>query len=953
MEDVFKHSLLTNILVREVPVGIIITDISGQICDANIEACRILERDRETLIKTNVVDFTHPDDLKNTHQIIGQVASGNINKADLVKRYILPDGNIIWGRVIVRSLKEPITGERYLAATIENVTSKRLLEEQSDRDQYKLEQARKVAISLMRDTERQKVRAEESFIQLNASMEELRKLNAAVEQSRVSVFITDKNGTIEYVNSFASELCGYSANELIGNNPRILKSGVQSDQFYSDLWSCINGGNVWRGEICNRKKDQSLYWEQVSISPVRNEKGSVTNFVSVKEDITEQRELREALVIAKDQAEAATRAKSAFLAMMSHEIRTPMNGVVGMIDLLTQTKLSGEQARLAGIAKGSSLSLLQIINDILDFSKIEAGHMTLEFLPVAWPGLIEGVAEVLSAQLSQQKLKLYCLVSTNVPSWGYGDPVRLRQVLINLIGNAIKFTKTTQSLQGEICVRIKCEMFEGKSQVFVEIEDNGIGMNSHQLENLFKPFTQADNSIHRQFGGTGLGLSICVQMIELMEGDIGCTSEEGIGSKFWFRVPFEKSEAPEGELAEIELSGCNILLLSGDVIINDYLRSDFTARGADVICSSDLNNCVDIAFAEKIDLVLLDDSWTKQQKSACRKAFSDDKKLKPCRFVILTSDSEQSADTLYPDSILVNSNPFRPSEVRFALAIALGRASPDDNFEEVTNDSINLPSLDVAEASRKLILIVEDNLVNQEIIEHQLNILGYVAEVANNGIEALAHMQLRRFGLVLSDCHMPEMDGFELTRAIREIEHKGKSKVPVIAITANALQGESSRCLAAGMDDYISKPIDLKKLKQLLCRWLPQSKQTVEQDLKSTQDANNNAKNNQVLDLQLLVSVLGDDIQTQQKILHKFIVRTGPDIACLISSAETEDWTNMNALGHKIKSSALSIGAVVLSDICTAFEKSGEATEVTEIEELSRYLKAEFDRVTEHIKNHY
>ncbi|WED20795.1 response regulator [Vibrio sp. JC009] len=771
---------------------------------------------------------------------------------------------------------------------------------------------------------------------------ELRNLQAAVEQSRTSIFTTDLDGYIQYANQSTAEVSGYPMLEIIGERPSLFKSGEHQNEFYAELWQTISSGNVWRGELCNKKKNGELYWVLAVISPVRGTEGAFTRYVAIEEDVTEQRKLREQLIKAKEQAESANKAKSSFLAMMSHEIRTPMNGVVGIIDLLNQTNLDREQVRLAHIAKMSSMSLLNIINDILDFSKIEAGRMKLESIPVAWRSVIDGAAEMVSGELKSRDLRLYCLVDPAVPERVHGDQERLRQLLLNLLSNAIKFTESTGEKEGVIVIRLNFKA-DSLRQLVLEVEDNGIGISPEQLKTLFQPFVQADSSTHRRYGGTGLGLSICVRLIGMMGGEISCVSEEGSGSRFIVNLPCEQvAYLPDTELL---LDGCNLLLDSTDLNLKDFLADDLSALGARVIFADDLPENVEDP-EQAIELVLITDYRSTDEKIVLVKKYQT--RYPASRCVVLASAAEQMDKEKFPACVLVDANPFRPEELHKALAIATGRiASATEKEKLLIDPTRTIPEISQAESEGCLILIAEDNLVNQEVIKRQLNFLGYAAEVADDGEMALEMMKKRHYGLLLTDCHMPRIDGFQLTAAIRERELHGASRTPIVAITANAMQGEAERCLLAGMDGYLAKPVELAKLKESIDRWLPIEKCCTLSGC--TEPEKPSESKSDIIDFELLARFLGDDKETQHYFLNKFANDSKDTFEAAKSAAEEEDMVKVVQLMHKLKSSSKAVGAENLSGLCLQLELVAKSRDVGKAAILTGDVLDEFSRVCSYV----
>jgi PAS domain S-box-containing protein len=651
-------------------------------------------------------------------------------------------------------------------------------------------------------------------------------LSRAIEQSPVTIVITDINGTIEYVNPHFTKLTGFTAEEAIGQNPRILKSGRTPPDVYTDLWETIVSGETWEGDVVNKSKDGSLFWEHTSISALRNDKGVITHFLAIKEDITEKKHILEQLTIAKEQAEMANRAKSSFLATMSHEIRTPMNGVIGMTGLLLETELTGKQREFAEIVRKSGESLLSLINDILDFSKIEAGKLDLEILDFDLRVTLEDAAELLAVRAADAGLELVIRVDPAVPLYLRGDPGRLRQIISNLVGNAIKFTQ-----KGEIVISAA---LQSQKDNFVTIHfgilDTGIGIPESRLAAIFEPFTQADGSTTRKYGGSGLGLAICSQLIELMGGEIGVISEEGKGSTFWFTARFEKQSVQESRgqdsTAHINLAGVRILIVDDNATNQMLMTTLLSSWGCrfETAADGETGFAHLLAAAKSHDpyqIALLDHEMPGMDGQELGRRIKAEPLLESTLMVMVTSLG-QRGDAAALEKIgfagyLVK--PVRQSQLRECLGLVLGRARKTSDARGIITRHV------VAEKARHgiRVLLAEDNVINQKVAQHMLNALGYRVDVVANGWEAVRALEMINYDLVFMDCMMPDMDGFEATAMIRDAGSKvNNHDVPIIAMTANVMTGDRERCIEAGMDDYLAKPVKKDELRLVIEHWFPQ-----------------------------------------------------------------------------------------------------------------------------------
>ncbi len=777
------------------------------------------------------------------------------------------------------------------------------------------------------------------------------KFHQVVENWPNGVLLVDRAGRIVLVNTETEKMFGYQKDELLSHPIEILiPSRFREQQSEHSLNFSIKTRSEMAGAVRDLywlRKEGSEFPIEIGLTPLKTEAGRQV-LVSVI-DISERKRGEDGLRIARDQAQAASAFKSQFVANVSHEIRTPMNAIIGMCNLLMRTSLNDIQRQYGQSIKEAGHALLNIVNDILDLSKIEANKLELEIVDFDLVQVVESTCNLLRSDARGKEISLVSFIEPKMPALLRGDPERLRQVLMNFLNNAIKF-----SAQNEVVVRATVANDEGNTvQILFSVEDKGIGLSDADCQKLFQPFVQTDAGIGRKYGGTGLGLSICKSLVTLMGGKIGVSSTPGSGSTFWCKVPFEKRSLSPVIAINDALESVRILIVDDQPGAREILHKYVISWGMRNGVASSSTEALDMlrqahSDGNSFNLAIIDLVMPGKNGVELAQEILQDPTIDTVKLILLTGFDEPGLGKQVIDMGFRGylTKPVRQSQLLDCIT----------NVLYGTTSASRVPVVDFGEISiseilgrNELILIVEDHPVNQKVISMYLSDMGFKSHISNNGLEALEALSLNQYGLLLMDCQMPELDGFAATKIIRQKEALTGSRIPIIAMTANAMAGDREKCIAAGMDDYISKPIDQAQLRVMLKRWLSLAKAPTSV-LRAAAVADIGPIVNRPIDIDKLLSIF--NLKMASNLLSMFKTLTPETLGQITAAIENDDRVKLAALAHYLKGACGTVCAIRLDELCSQLETIATEGSMAEARAKNEQLQSAFHEAEQYLDTH-
>jgi two-component system, sensor histidine kinase and response regulator len=809
---------------------------------------------------------------------------------------------------------------------------------------------------------------------------------AAIDSMADMVYWMSPDGRLLYANDEMCRRLGYTRDELLSLTAFDIDPGAKANMTRARDLDEFHGAGYRKMESTHRTSTGGVFPVEICANSL--EFDGAKYIFNYAHDITQRKQNEEELHRAKEATEAANRelehavrraneaaleadqantAKSSFLANMSHEIRTPMNGICGMIDLLLDSELSPEQRDYAETVRSSADALLTVINDILDFSKIEAGRLEMEHIDFDVRATLEDLTTLLAYRAFEKGIELTTLIDGDVPSVLRGDPGRLRQVLTNLAGNAIKFTD-----QGKVDIHVSRQSNGAHHSVRFTVTDTGIGISPGQVDTLFEPFIQADASTTRRYGGTGLGLSIAKALVDMMGGSIGVESELGLGTTFWFTATFDAGDpsAAAFDWKTADIAGVRVLAVDDNETNRRVLAGMLGSWGcrhteveSATAAMAELRRAV--TTGDPYQLAVLDMHMPEFDGEALGLAIKNDAALAGTGTIMMTSGGFRGDAARFERAgfaaYLVK--PVRQSQLYDCLTNVLGRAADQPPADvsmaartepETAGDPVGRTGqttlitrhlLNELKRNQCRILLAEDNAINQKVAVKTLEKLGYRADVVANGLEAIAALKKQKYDIVLMDVQMPEMDGMQATRSIRD-PRTGvlDAKVPIVALTAHAMENDRHRCLESGMDDYLAKPIKPGELSRVLSRWTQTGKPQADE---SGGDEEPAAVQDPPFDSQVLLGVLNGDRDAAAEIVAEFIDEMPYQLDALRAALDREDRENVRRQAHTMKGASASVGAGALRTLAAEMEAGATGADMEALARMLGEMRSQYDALTD------
>jgi len=888
------------LLFEQAPIGMAITTTAGRFVQVNPALCATLGYTEAELLQKSLAEVTHPDDIQLSLDQNRKLLAGEIDSFRIEKRYVRRDGQPVHALLHMTLWHETTTRARYFLGQVVDITEPK-------RIKTELEAEQKFAINL-------------------------------VKFMGQGLVLLDAEQRYEFVNPAFARLMGYAPEYFIGQSPAEFMKPEQVSVLQQSSEKRLTDATTY--EVDLRRADGSWFTALVTGTP-RWKENKIIGSVLVITDLTERKKMEEALAAANAdmeaalqharemaaEAEAANRAKSQFLANVSHEIRTPISAITGMTELLLDTALTPPQRELVEITQEATKSLLVIINDLLDISKIEAGRLTLDIQEFSVVEVVEQAAELLAERAHEKGLRLLTYLAPEVPRCARGDAVRLRQILVNLIGNAIKFTAT-----GQVVVRVSLAPSAGAHHVVrFSVRDTGPGLAPEVQQWLFQPFRQGDASTTRKYGGTGLGLSISRHLVQLMSGEIDVNSREGEGAEFWFTVHLEPSASEASAVALPRLTSANVLVVEPDPASADIVSRYLQEWGAQVKTVHTADDGL-ASLAPTYQAACVAAKLFEVEPAFARQLMRTFKNA-----LVVLGETEPNS---HPALNLTKSQlrfPFRQAALHAAMMhiLAPPTGSPPVRVEFETYPVVKQAGL--------TILLVEDNPVNQRVTELQLERLGFAVHTVSNGSQALkAYTQApQNFALILMDCHMPVMDGFQATRAIRRWETQQARHITIIALTANAMRESREQCLLAGMDDFLSKPFEMSDLQATVERWLERRDKT--QPLTKVMSLQQRV-------LEVLTDLKSTDPHSVTHLFETYTANGQQALAQLRAAVVQPEFGMVFTAAHALKGSSASLGLTEVALACEALEVAAQSHGASNLAELLSRLEHEFNLAAEALR---